>query len=52
MTETISPEDVPADADPVCDACKLPAEHAGGAWRHVNVADAVFCSILKGVFRG
>ena len=45
------PEDVPDGADPVCDACKLPAEYADGAWRHVEAADEVFCSILKGVFR-
>lgn len=52
MTEpAIRPEDIPADADPVCDACKLPAEHDGGEWRHVQVADEVFCSILKGIYR-
>lgn len=47
----VRPEDIPADADPVCDACKLPAEYDSGEWRHVQAADAVFCSILKGIYR-
>jgi len=46
MTETIRPEDIPADADPVCGKCKRPAAWINGAWQHAEVADAVFCGLI------
>lgn len=50
MTDTPRPEDVPADADPVCDQCKLPAawNKLQMAWQHAEAADAAVCDLLFG----
>jgi hypothetical protein len=50
MTE-VRPEDVPADADPVCGSCKLPAVWRSDHWEHAEVADAVICDLLFGAIR-
>lgn len=38
----------PGPAEAVCAICQMPATRAGGTWQHLEIADAVFCSIIRG----
>jgi hypothetical protein len=48
MAETVRPEDIPDDTDPVCSRCKMPASFNGQQWQHAEPADAAFCSLIYG----
>jgi hypothetical protein len=49
MPDSPRPEDIPADTDPVCGRCKLPAAWVNEHWVHAELADAAICELL---FRG
>jgi hypothetical protein len=32
----------------VCDRCNMPAVEIDGVWQHAEVADTVFCALMRG----
>lgn len=50
MPEVTRPGDIPADTNPVCGKCSMPAEYndIAGGWQHAEAADAVFCGLVFG----